>query len=109
MVPCQVKVREANFYNAIELSVALSVSFMINLFVVAVFASAPEADDTLTLSSAGDFLEGKYGQAVLYIWAIGLLAVRHRRESPRGSKEASKEGEGGMLTCFVFGGRGVLV
>ena len=32
------KIREANFYYAIEASIALFVSFLINLFVVGVFA-----------------------------------------------------------------------
>eukprot|EP00045_Choanoeca_perplexa_P017011 m.238075 g.238075 ORF g.238075 m.238075 type:complete len:546 (-) comp17423_c0_seq5:3929-5566(-) len=69
-----VKVKEANLYNGIELSIALLVSFIINLFVVAVFA-AGDPDDDITLSSAGDYLRDTYGKAVLYIWAVGLLAA----------------------------------
>ncbi|EDQ84376.1 uncharacterized protein MONBRDRAFT_30285 [Monosiga brevicollis MX1] len=69
-----VKVKEAHMYNAIELGFALFVSFLINLFVVGVFARG-EADHDITLSSAGDFLHDTYGKAVLYIWALGLLAA----------------------------------
>eukprot|EP00051_Salpingoeca_urceolata_P011761 m.146135 g.146135 ORF g.146135 m.146135 type:complete len:527 (+) comp17241_c0_seq1:275-1855(+) len=79
-------VREANFYYLIETSVALLISFVINLFVVSVFAYAfygqtiidggkiinPEDIDLLI---SGDVLGIKFGTAVKYIWALGLLAA----------------------------------
>ncbi len=49
--PCQVAVRESNFYNQVEMAIALLISFVINLFVVGVFAGAHGEDD-LDLHSA---------------------------------------------------------
>jgi natural resistance-associated macrophage protein 2 len=94
----EAKVREANMYNAVESTIALFVSFIINLFVVGVFAKAfytPANPNTtiacvcvqvwfscrLTsgavcrLDSAGDELGKIYGNSARYIWAIGLLAA----------------------------------
>lgn len=96
------KVKEANYYFFIEASIALFVSFIINVFVVAVFAhglhgktnqevidSCP-ANSTLkneaSLIFTGDKLEADiykggiflgctFGIFALYVWAIGILAA----------------------------------
>eukprot|EP00659_Diplonema_papillatum_P004148 gene4148-6445_t len=75
------QVREAVFYNRIESSAALMVSFVINLFVVCVFANCrtddEAANEKIGLWSAGDScmddVHGN-GRAFKYIFAIGLLA-----------------------------------
>eukprot|EP00026_Physarum_polycephalum_P006005 Phypoly_transcript_06045.p1 GENE.Phypoly_transcript_06045~~Phypoly_transcript_06045.p1 ORF type:complete len:444 (-),score=53.35 Phypoly_transcript_06045:181-1512(-) len=71
-------VSEANKYYAIESAIALFVSFIVNMFVVSVFASAffgiPDAD-SVGLATAGEYLRKKYGDFSQYIWAIGLLAA----------------------------------
>ena len=95
------KVREANMYFFIEAAIALFVSFIINVFIVSVFAeglygktnmeirelcesrNSSEADnfpaDNKTVSAdlynGGIFLGCQYGPAALYIWAIGVLAA----------------------------------
>ena len=75
------RVQEAlNYYN-IESTAALFVSFMINLFVTAVFAKGfygTKQADSIGLVNAGHYLQEKYGGGVfpiLYIWGIGLLAA----------------------------------
>jgi len=69
---------EANKYYIIEASIALLLSFIINLFVVSVFASGfygvPDADN-IGLQTAGNYLGEKYGSIARYIWAVGLLAA----------------------------------
>ncbi|EPS64160.1 hypothetical protein M569_10617 [Genlisea aurea] len=74
-------VREAMNYFTIESWVAVSASFLINLFVMSVFAEgfhgAPEAE-TIGLVNAGEFLQRRFGGGnfpILYIWGIGLLAA----------------------------------
>lgn len=96
------KVKEANLYFFIESTVALFVSFVINLFVVSVFAatfadnSKPEevADLCPALNSSiissnydenatvdidiykgGVFLGCVFGGVAKYIWALGILAA----------------------------------
>ncbi|GAB1598110.1 natural resistance-associated macrophage protein 2-like isoform X2 [Argonauta hians] len=94
------KVKEANMYYFIEAAVALFISFLINLFVVAVFAEGfnnhrnssyvyddciknniPYANEFNTTNPEVDILRGgkflgcKFGQAAMYIWAIGILAA----------------------------------
>ncbi|KAH6803899.1 natural resistance-associated macrophage protein 3 [Perilla frutescens var. frutescens] len=75
------RVREALTYYSIESGIALTISFMINLFVTAVFAKVffgTEEANTIGLVNAGQYLEEKYGGGlvpILYIWAIGLLAA----------------------------------
>lgn len=96
------KVREANFYFFIEAAIALLCSFVINLFVVSVFAEAfynkTEAELMQTCSNAtniphhdifknttktidvdinkgGIMLGCTFGAAAYYIWAIGILAA----------------------------------
>ncbi|MED6266724.1 hypothetical protein CHARACLAT_004923 [Characodon lateralis] len=95
------EVKEANKYFFIESSIALFVSFLINVFVVAVFAQAfynktnmevnaecnatgiPHSDlfplnnGTLEVDiyKGGVVLGCFFGPAALYIWAIGILAA----------------------------------
>lgn len=75
------RVQEAINYYSIESSLALLVSFMINLFVTSVFAKGfygSKQADGIGLVNAGQYLEEKYGGGifpVLYIWGIGLLAA----------------------------------
>uniref|UniRef100_A0A3Q2CGQ7 Solute carrier family 11 member 2 n=1 Tax=Cyprinodon variegatus TaxID=28743 RepID=A0A3Q2CGQ7_CYPVA len=95
------EIKEANKYFFIESSIALLVSFVINLFVVAVFAQAfynknnmevnavcnatgsphtdlfPLNNGTLEVDiyKGGVVLGCFFGPAALYIWAIGILAA----------------------------------
>lgn len=77
----QGRVQEALNYYSIESTVALLISFMINLFVTTVFAKGfygTKEADSIGLVNAGQFLQEKYGGGlfpILYIWAIGLLAA----------------------------------
>lgn len=94
-------VSEANMYFFIESTIALFVSLIINLFVMAVFAeafynktnehvhevcannSSPHADlfpmnnETISVNiyKGGVVLGCFFGPAALYIWAIGILAA----------------------------------
>lgn len=97
------KVKEANMYYFIEATIALMLSFVINLFVVCVFAEGlsgktnieinekcgdrnikvnyshvfPENDKVIAdmdIYKGGVFLGCQYGAVALYIWAIGILA-----------------------------------
>ncbi|XP_033761416.1 natural resistance-associated macrophage protein 2-like isoform X2 [Pecten maximus] len=94
-------VSEANMYFFIEAAIALFVSFLINLFVTAVFAegfygrssedlyhictsaNSPHADlfndsnvvADVDIYRGGIYLGCKYGIAAMYIWAIGILAA----------------------------------
>ncbi|KAL1265170.1 hypothetical protein QQF64_003197, partial [Cirrhinus molitorella] len=95
------EVKEANKYYFIESTIALFVSFLINVFVVAVFAEAfygktnmevsqqcnetesphsdlfPTNNETLEVDiyKGGVVLGCFFGPAALYIWAIGILAA----------------------------------
>ncbi|KAM7516478.1 hypothetical protein LguiA_006061 [Lonicera macranthoides] len=75
------RVREALNYYSIESTIALAISFVINLLVTTVFAKAfygTEEANSIGLENAGQYLAEKYGGGVLpilYIWAIGLLAA----------------------------------
>eukprot|EP01127_Copromyxa_protea_P007473 TRINITY_DN1737_c0_g1_i1.p1 TRINITY_DN1737_c0_g1~~TRINITY_DN1737_c0_g1_i1.p1 ORF type:complete len:555 (-),score=95.00 TRINITY_DN1737_c0_g1_i1:262-1899(-) len=72
------RIREANFYNAIESTVALAISFIINLFVVCVFAALFFGKDVgpIGLSNSAELLGKAFGSdAYKYIWAVGLLAA----------------------------------
>lgn len=79
------KIRDSILYSNMESGIALFVSFLINLFVMGVFAQIfnnplPQyADvcsaDDIDLRNAGTCLQAVYGQSVIYIWAIGLLAA----------------------------------
>ncbi|XP_062059649.1 natural resistance-associated macrophage protein 2 isoform X2 [Lepus europaeus] len=95
------EVREANKYFFVESCIALFVSFIINVFVVSVFAEAffektneqvvdvcrnssspytglfPEDNSTLAVDiyKGGVVLGCYFGPAALYIWAVGILAA----------------------------------
>ncbi|XP_078240744.1 natural resistance-associated macrophage protein 2 isoform X1 [Pogona vitticeps] len=95
------EVAEANKYFFIESCIALFVSFIINVFVVSVFAEAffgklnndvhevcanesfsqarlfPENNETLEVDiyKGGVVLGCYFGPAAMYIWAIGILAA----------------------------------
>lgn len=75
------RVKEALRYYSIESTVALVVSFIINLFVTTVFAKGfygTDVADSIGLINAGQYLQEKYGGGylpILYIWGIGLLAA----------------------------------
>ncbi|XP_071454637.1 protein Malvolio isoform X2 [Hetaerina americana] len=94
-------VKEANFYFFVEAGIALFVSFIINIFVVSVFAHGlynktnREVLEVCTASHSmhhnifpnntelvnadiykgGVFLGCSFGVAAMYIWAIGILAA----------------------------------
>uniref|UniRef100_A0A1I8IDX8 MFS domain-containing protein n=1 Tax=Macrostomum lignano TaxID=282301 RepID=A0A1I8IDX8_9PLAT len=94
-------VREANFYFFFEAGIALFVSFLINMFVVSVFAEGYFGKDPQTVYNAcvaagnphadvfknsssdmdifrgGVFLGCEFGIACMYIWALGILAAGH--------------------------------
>lgn len=95
------KVKEANYYFFVEASIALFVSFIINVFVVAVFAHGLNGktnqdviqscnntalyDEALAIFTGteldadiykgGIFLGCAFGMFALYMWAIGILAA----------------------------------
>ncbi|XP_029636399.1 natural resistance-associated macrophage protein 2 isoform X2 [Octopus sinensis] len=94
------KVKEANMYYFVEAAIALFVSFLINLFVVSVFAEGfsqrdgnttvyeeciqhdiayahefNTTDPQVDILRGGKFLGCKFGQAAMYIWAVGILAA----------------------------------
>ncbi|CAH0548778.1 unnamed protein product [Brassicogethes aeneus] len=95
------KVSEANFYYFIECGIAVFISFIINLFVISVFAKGmyqktnrevhdlclkypsinasifPVNDEYVEadLYKGGIFLGCTYGLAAMYIWAVGILAA----------------------------------
>ncbi|KAK5638669.1 hypothetical protein RI129_012964 [Pyrocoelia pectoralis] len=96
------KIRDANLYFFVEAAIALFVSFIINVFVVAVFAYGlyhvtnnelrsscehhpqlnvtgifPANDEYVDadLYKGGIFLGCTFGITALYIWAVGILAA----------------------------------
>lgn len=77
----QSRVREALKYYSIESTLALVISFAINLFVTTVFAKGFFGTDeakSIGLENAGQYLNDKFGGGtlpILYIWGIGLLAA----------------------------------
>lgn len=77
----KVQVQEALNYYSIESTLALLVSFIINLFLTTVFAKGfygTEKASSIGLVNAGQYLEEKYGGGllpILYIWGIGLLSA----------------------------------
>ncbi|GAU12542.1 hypothetical protein TSUD_182560 [Trifolium subterraneum] len=77
----QGRVQEALNYFSIESTLALIVSFIINIFVTAVFAKGfygKETANSIGLVNAGQYLQDTYGGGmfpILYIWGIGLLAA----------------------------------
>ncbi|XP_015610258.1 protein Malvolio isoform X2 [Cephus cinctus] len=96
------KIREANMYYFVEACIALFVSFLINVFVVAVFADGlyqKKNEDVYAVCEAhnytlgmetftndnntfdadlykgGIYLGCQFGAAAMYIWAVGILAA----------------------------------
>lgn len=75
------RVQEALNYYSIESTLALIVSFGINILVTSVFAKGfygSEMANSIGLENAGQYLQQTYGGGVLpilYIWGIGLLAA----------------------------------
>ncbi|KAL1804187.1 hypothetical protein ACET3Z_032834 [Daucus carota] len=75
------RVQEALYYYTIESSIAVFVTFMINLCVTTVFAKGfynTKEANSLGLLNAGQYLQERYGGGlfpILYIWGIGLLAA----------------------------------
>lgn len=74
------KVAEANMYYSVESSIALFVSFLINLFVVATFAKAFSAGsgyapEDASLRTAGSWIYESYGLGMKIVWGIGILAA----------------------------------
>ncbi|XP_009620157.1 metal transporter Nramp2-like [Nicotiana tabacum] len=75
------KVQEALNYYTIESSIAVFVSFSINLMVTTVFAKGFYGTlqaHSIGLVNAGQYLQERYGGGlfpILYIWGIGLLAA----------------------------------
>jgi len=69
---------EANFYFTVESCISLFVSFLINTFVVSVFAKGffmTEFSDAIGLKDAGEYLKDRFGTIAMYLWGIGLLAA----------------------------------
>ncbi|KAL7991837.1 hypothetical protein Chor_016093, partial [Crotalus horridus] len=101
----QKAVKEANMYFLVESTIALFISFLINLFVMSVFGEAffqhtnqeahdvcanqslflnqsifpnfPENNETVTVDifQGGIILGCYFGPIALYIWAVGILAA----------------------------------
>lgn len=72
------EVQESIMYNSIESAIALFVSFLVNLFVVSVFAAAfsdPIYADQASLRIAGNWLSENYGLAMKIVWGVGILAA----------------------------------
>ncbi|CAO3679830.1 unnamed protein product [Umbelopsis vinacea] len=75
------KLKEANFYFAIESGLALLVSFLINLAIVVCFGqvffeeNAGPGTVLPGLYDAGDVLSKTLGSGARYFWAAGLLAA----------------------------------
>jgi NRAMP (natural resistance-associated macrophage protein)-like metal ion transporter len=71
-------VDEAIYYFSVESAISLTVSFFINMFVVAVFAKGFYIDgvpnNDIGLFEAGDNLRERFGRGAQLVWAIGLLA-----------------------------------
>ena len=70
-------VKESCIYNAIESSVSLLVSFLINFSIVGTFAYFHFADPDydLNLLNASEAFEATFGNAAKIIWGVGLLAA----------------------------------
>lgn len=71
------RVMEANFYFGVESTLALFLSFIINLFVVCVFAARffqPGVVQDFNLQNAADALTKSIGPGARILWGLGLLA-----------------------------------
>lgn len=78
--PSNAKLREANFYFAIESGLALLTSFLINMAIVVAFAQVFYQPDRVVtdlpgLYDASSVLSNSLGYYAKYFWAAGLLAA----------------------------------
>ncbi|KAI8372138.1 natural resistance-associated macrophage protein-domain-containing protein [Blakeslea trispora] len=78
--PSVKKKQEANYYFAIESTLALFISYLINLAIVAVFAQVfYRPGQTITelpgLYDASQVLSNTLGHSAKYFWALGILAA----------------------------------
>lgn len=78
--PSDNKKKEANFYFAIESTLALITSYLINLAIVVVFAQVfYNPGQVITqlpgLYDASEVLSSTLGKYAKYFWALGLLAA----------------------------------
>lgn len=78
--PTQKKKAEANYYFAIESTLALITSYLINLAIVVVFAQVffRPGEPVLSLPGlydASEVLSNTLGKGARYLWALGLLAA----------------------------------
>jgi NRAMP (natural resistance-associated macrophage protein)-like metal ion transporter len=78
--PTDNKKKEANYYFAIESTLALFISYLINLAIVVVFAQVfYKPGQTITelpgLYDASEVLSNTLGKSAKYFWALGLLAA----------------------------------
>lgn len=78
--PSHHKLKEANFYFAVESALALLTSYMINLAIVVVFAQVFYRPDRIVtefpgLYDASQVLSNTLGPYAKYLWAAGLLAA----------------------------------
>ena len=67
-------------YMRLETFIMLAIAFVINLFVVTVFAkgfeNSSEAEkNNIGIESAGEYLGETFGESYKYLWAVGLLAA----------------------------------
>ncbi|DBA75856.1 TPA: hypothetical protein ACH3X1_010257 [Trebouxia sp. C0004] len=72
------KKQSALRYVRIETAIALACSFLINLFIVSVFAKGffgRELPEDFGLQHAGEYLASNFGASYKYIWGLGLLAA----------------------------------
>ncbi|KAI3737198.1 hypothetical protein L2E82_27193 [Cichorium intybus] len=75
------QVQEALYYYTIESSLAIFITFIINMIVTTIFAKGfynTKEADTIGLLNAGHYLQERYGNGlfpIFYIWGIGLLAA----------------------------------
>ena len=78
--PSKSKLKEANFYFALESAIALLTSFLINMAIVVVFAQVFYQPDRIVtdlpgLYDASQVLSKTLGYYAKYLWAAGLLAA----------------------------------
>ncbi|KAI8975590.1 natural resistance-associated macrophage protein-domain-containing protein [Mycotypha africana] len=78
--PSKMKKKEANFYFAVESTIALFISYLINLAIVVVFAQVFYDPGRIVtklpgLYDASIVLSNTLGKSAKYFWALGLLAA----------------------------------
>ncbi|KAL4853916.1 Metal transporter Nramp6 [Chlorella vulgaris] len=74
--PTRGRVREVLWYHRLETPLILLGTFIINMFVICVFATGfYGTDQEIGLQSAGDLLAERFGSEFKLFWALGLLAA----------------------------------